>query len=150
MKYIIITINIILCAIFLIAAPNAFARDYSASKYDDNRWKTIKADYLNSETDRLIFVKYKSGSSATVEMWKKAEVIGTPQYMEGEPDSTEEKEQPDYTWEKILSTKAYVGSKGINKKKQGDMKTPTGNFNITYLQIVEGCKSLLEKIKEKS
>lgn len=24
----------------------------------------------------------------------------------------------------------------------------TGNFNITYLQIVEGCKSLLEKIRE--
>lgn len=24
----------------------------------------------------------------------------------------------------------------------------TGNFNITYLQIVEGCKSLLEEIKE--
>ena len=24
----------------------------------------------------------------------------------------------------------------------------TGNFNITYLQIIEGCKSLLEKIRE--
>lgn len=131
MKKIVMIIFVIIYSVILGAFPKVWAKDYSESLYNNIRWKTIKADYLNTKTDRLIFVKYKNGSKATVEMWKKVEVIGTSPSVAGEQDSIEEKKLPDYTWEKVLSTKAYVGSNGINKKKQGDMKTPTGIFNIT-------------------
>ena len=30
--------------------------------------------------------------------------------------------------EKIVSCKAYVGQNGINKKRQGDRKTPIGDI----------------------
>lgn len=135
MKRIAIVICIILCLICLPAAPTTFAKDYSKSRYDDNRWETIKVDYLDTETDRLIFVKYKGGSSATVEMWKKLEVGDEPQNTEmltdSSADTPEEETVHNYTWEKVLSTRAYVGKNGLNKVKQGDMKTPAGIYNIT-------------------
>ena len=31
----------------------------------------------------------------------------------------------------VLSENGYVGRNGINKKKEGDMKTPTGTFKLT-------------------
>lgn len=131
----------------LLTVPNVYAKNYSVSKYDDNRWETIKADYLNTETDRLIFVKYKGGSNATVEMWKKKEINDDaysideaehtqdvsydPQISDVDKEISENVSMQAYNWEKVLTTKAYVGAKGIDKVKQGDMKTPTGTYNIT-------------------
>ena len=112
---------IVICIVCMLASGKVSAKNYGASQYDDNRWETIKMDYIDTKTDRLIFVKYKSGSNAMVEMWKKSEVS----------DDLVDAVNASYSWEKVLSTKAYVGSNGINKKKQGDMKTPTGTFNIT-------------------
>lgn len=108
------------------------AKDYSKKKYDQIRWEKIKEDYLNTETDRLIFVKYKSGSKASVEMWKKVskELETVSQDMQTD-ESMEPPANTNYEWEKIVSCKAYVGQNGINKKRQGDRKTPVGIYHIT-------------------
>ena len=34
-------------------------------------------------------------------------------------------------WKLLLATDAFVGIKGIGKQREGDMKTPEGEFNIT-------------------
>ncbi len=36
-------------------------------------------------------------------------------------------------WKQVLSCDAYVGKNGINKTKEGDMKTPTGLYHFTKL-----------------
>ena len=64
-------------------------------------------------------------------MWLKTEINEEMQTTETASTSTEYSELYNYTWEKLLSTKAYVGQNGINKVRQGDMKTPAGIYNIT-------------------
>ena len=108
----------------LLLPVQAQARNYAKAKYKTNRWEWMKKDFLNTDTDRLIFVKYKGGSKAAVEMWKKVEVI--TETVEGE-----EAAEPVYTWKRILAVNGYVGKNGINKKREGDKKTPTGTFHIT-------------------
>lgn len=68
--------------------------------------------YRNRDTDRLIFVKYKSGADAVLSMYKKKAGKGSGR------------------WEKILSAPAKVGAKGVGKVKEGDFKTPLGEYDI--------------------
>lgn len=79
------------------------------------RWKQLRKKYAEKEnTDRLIFVQYEGGTRATVYMYrKKARKNGT------------------HYWKKILKCKAYVGLNGLGKKREGDVKTPTGTFKLT-------------------
>ena len=100
------------------------ARNYGKSKYSKNRWELMRSDNVKTDTDRLIMVKYKSGSKATVEMWAKIEVLY-------EPVKGSTVKGPITAWVQILSCPAYVGKNGINKVKEGDKKTPTGAFHIT-------------------
>ena len=75
-----------------------------------NKWEALLLKYKgNKKVNDLIFVKYKGSSKAEVLYYKKKSG----------------------TWKKMLSCKGYVGKKGINKKKEGDKKTPTGTFCIT-------------------
>lgn len=125
---------LLVCCLMLcnVTSIEVGAKDYSKKKYDQIRWEKIKKDYLNTETDRLIFVKYKSGSKATVEMWKK--VSKEVETISKDMQTDESMEQPtntDYEWKKIVSCKAYVGQNGINKIRQGDRKTPVGIYHIT-------------------
>ena len=62
-----------------------------------------------STCDQMVVVQYKSGSSATLTMHEKDE---------------------SGVWRQTLSSYAYVGKSGIGKTKEGDMKTPTGTFNL--------------------
>lgn len=113
-------------------------QDYSKKIYDKTRWKEIKKDYLNSSTDRLIFVKYKKGSKAIVEMWEKVEkgkytddnegAVASDQIGKSSENTNNSGEK---TWRRIISCNAYVGKNGINKVRQGDRKTPVGIYNIT-------------------
>lgn len=141
-----IVIVLIVCCFVLsdivsikVEAKNS-SKDYSKKIYNKTRWQTIQKDYLGSETDRLIFVKYKSGSKATVEMWKKTlkrvEISSKDNGIDGVADETLKRSaDTDYryekTWKKIVSCNAYVGKNGINKVRQGDRKTPVGIYNIT-------------------
>lgn len=128
-------ITILMLCCFVLCSANSIqaeAKDYGKKKYDTTRWDNIKEDYLNTQTDRLIFVKYQDGSDATVEMWEKIQI--SPE----DTTATASTEQPtngndssEYKWEKILSCKSYIGQNGIGKEKQGDRKTPVGVYNIT-------------------
>lgn len=122
-------IFIIVCCVILSNAvfTRVSAKDYGKSMYNKTRWENIKVDYLDSDADRLIFVKYKGGSKATVEMWKKVSntSVSSGEQAEGNVGII------DNSWKRILSCNAKVGKKGINKKKEGDRKTPTGIYNIT-------------------
>jgi len=84
----------------------AFAKSQSTD------WKKIQKKYSrNSKVRELIFVKYKGNSKATLYLYKK-----------------NNKNQ----WKQVLKCKAYTGSRGIDKKREGDRKTPTGDFAITH------------------
>lgn len=74
------------------------------------RWRRIFVKYQNDKNvDRLIFVKYKGGSKAGFYMYKKT----------------------NNSWKRIIKCFAYVGKNGINKKRAGDYRTPTGTYQIT-------------------
>ena len=73
----------------------------------------MQKDYIYRGIDRLIFVKYKSGSKATIEMWKKV------------------KSTRPARWKKILGHGCFVGRNGIYKEREGDKKTPVGAFRVT-------------------
>lgn len=139
MTGILIICCLVLCNIASVKAETKKnTEDYSKKIYNKTRWQAIQKDYLDSKTDRLIFVKYKSGSRASVEMWKKIlKKIEVPSNDKDtvQDESTEQLENTNYkyekTWRKIVSCKAYVGKNGINKVRQGDCKTPVGIYNIT-------------------
>lgn len=101
----------LLCFLVLSVFP---VRAQAAEKKQRTRWEQLWDKYRNkSDTDRLIFVKYKGNSKAQLEMYKKTGSAGK------------------YKWKKILSCTAYTGQNGINKKREGDRKTPTGTYWIT-------------------
>ncbi len=80
-----------------------------------NRWTKLQNKYLNkTSVDRLIFVKYKGRYKTKLFMYSK-----------------EQDEEGSNYWECLFKCKAYVGQNGINKKVEGDRKTPTGTFRIT-------------------
>lgn len=130
-------ITVLMMGCFILCSAGSIrteAKDYGRKKYDKTRWNNIKEDYLNTKTDRLIFVKYKGRSNATVEMWRKiSQKVKVPSEDTTISESTEQSMDTEYRyeWKKIVSCKAYVGKNGINKKKQGDRKTPVGIYNIT-------------------
>lgn len=75
-----------------------------------DRWSKLLDKYYGSKkVKQLVFVKYTGGSKAKVMMYSKK--AGG--------------------WECILECQGYVGQKGIDKRKEGDRKTPTGVFNLT-------------------
>lgn len=122
------------CCLILCSSVDAGAKDYSKAKYSQTRWSDIREDYLNTKTDRLIFVKYKGKTAATVEMWEKVLREKTPlEDIAAEDESTEQTQTADPVpeWKKILSCNAYVGANGLGKKKEGDRKTPVGIYHIT-------------------
>lgn len=74
------------------------------------RWQQLLEKYENNSTvDHLIFIKYKNKANAEFNMYEKT----------------------DTGWKRIIKCNAYVGKKGIDKKRAGDLKTPTGTYNIT-------------------
>jgi L,D-peptidoglycan transpeptidase YkuD (ErfK/YbiS/YcfS/YnhG family) len=79
-------------------------------KVSTNRWNYLLDKYqYDSKVNQLVFVKYKGKKKADVLLYTKT----------------------NNQWKKEISTAGYVGKKGINKKREGDKKTPTGTFNFT-------------------
>lgn len=134
-KYTKRTITVLLgCCLLLCSPIPVWAKDYNKTKYDQTRWEEIQKDYLDTKTDRLIFVKYTGGTRATVEMWKKVKAMKIPFFPVTPKDtSAAQPKEPEAVtdWEKIVSCRAYVGANGLYKKKEGDRKTPVGIYNIT-------------------
>lgn len=77
-----------------------------------DKWEALKWQYAADETVReLIFVQYQGGSTAHLEFWQK-------------------NAESEDGWVMLLSCRAHVGLNGIDKKKEGDKRTPTGDFGI--------------------
>ena len=75
-----------------------------------NRWTRLIQKYEKSEkVNQLIFVKYKGKSKADIILYKK---------VNGK-------------FKKVFACAGYVGKNGINKKREGDKKTPTGTYGFT-------------------
>lgn len=75
-----------------------------------NRWTRLIQKYEKSEkVNQLIFVKYKGNSKADIILYKK---------VNGK-------------FKKVFACAGYVGKNGINKKREGDKKTPTGTYGFT-------------------
>jgi len=129
-----------LLLLLLMAAPlTAQARNYALAKYNGKRWKLIGKEELKKDTDRLIYVRYLGGTKAKVRMYRKVEVVSETKSEEtAAADGREVVNSTGasgrtvkYKWKKILSANGYVGRNGLNKVRQGDVKTPTGTFHIT-------------------
>lgn len=68
------------------------------------------SNYLkDKKAKQVIIVEYEGGSNATLSFHQKGS---------------------DGLWSQVLSTYAYLGRNGINKQKEGDGKTPVGEFDI--------------------
>ena len=104
--------NKVKLSFFLFLILVLFLADKTVKAGESPRWDRIKQKYAGSQdVDRLLFVKYKGNSKARFVMYKKTR---------------------GNAWKKVLSCDAYVGRKGLNKKKEGDKKTPTGTFGFTH------------------
>ena len=74
------------------------------------KWKKLLNKYRNNENvNELVFVRYNGRNGTTLTLYHKGK---------------------DKKWYQQLHCKAYVGQNGINKKKEGDRKTPTGTFSL--------------------
>ena len=79
-------------------------------KVRHSRWSDLQEKYTpKKKVNHLIFVKYLGNSRAKLIVYRKAGA----------------------GWKKVLSCKAYTGSNGLNKKVEGDRRTPTGTFTVT-------------------
>lgn len=66
----------------------------------------------DKKVQQIICVHFVEGSTAIFKMYVR--------------DATQ-----DNGWNLILATDAFVGQGGIDKEQEGDLKTPTGEFNVT-------------------
>lgn len=77
-----------------------------------DKWEALKAQYAADDSvQELIFVQYQGGSTAHFELWQK--------------DAAAEG-----GWALLLGCRAHVGLNGIDKQKEGDKRTPTGDFGV--------------------
>ena len=80
-------------------------------KVQYTRWNKLMDKYRYDETTKqIIFVKYTGGSNAGVQMYQK---------------------KKNNKWSQIVNCSGYVGQNGINKVREGDRKTPTGEYTLT-------------------
>lgn len=74
-----------------------------------DQWEIIKESYLNNDSvGQLLLVKYSEGSNAIAEFYLKE----------------------DGAWNLLEKGHVFVGKEGIGKEKEGDMKTPVGEFGV--------------------
>ena len=74
--------------------------DFHVQAASPDKWTSLKQDFAgDDQVDRLIFVKYKNRSRADFFMYRKTD--------RG-------------SWKKLFRCSAWVGKKGIGKKREGD------------------------------
>ena len=70
-------------------------------------WQALREQYLNdNDVAQLLLVKYQSGSDAQAELWVKENTA----------------------WTMLADGPVFVGKNGLGKEREGDMKTPIGDF----------------------
>ena len=106
--------KILFVAIMLFFSINVFAK----KDHDNQKVQTINRNQLlnkyqdNKKVQQIISVTQVEGSDAILKMYVR--------------DKTQ-----DSGWNLIVATDAYIGQRGLGKSKEGDLKTPIGEFNVT-------------------
>lgn len=103
-KYLDITIIVLFAVFFL--TNNVFAEPEAK-----NIWQNKLSEYSsNNDVHSLIFVKcIKNTSEANIELYKKSE---------------------NNNFELLLKAQGFIGKNGLGKEKEGDLKSPIGDFGI--------------------
>lgn len=93
------------------SAPGTTAKSFSDQNgfLAPTKWEKLLNSYYNTSTNQLLFVKYQGGYRANIELYVKE----------------------NGWWSKKVSCSGFVGKNGINKVREGDKKTPTGEYFIT-------------------
>lgn len=99
-------ISIILLFTLLFLTDNLFAEPETK-----NIWQNKISEYSNNnDVHSLIFVKCKENSSeAQIELYKKSD---------------------NNNFELTLKSQGFIGKNGLGKEKEGDLKSPKGDFGI--------------------
>ena len=109
---------LLLCALTLLLVAsfwgNALATSKPANTNPSIHWrKDFTGKYLNDPAvGQLVAVQYMGGYKARVLLFVKSSVNGMP------------------VWTEALNCDGIVGKNGIGKTREGDNKTPTGDFGI--------------------
>lgn len=92
------------------AAVKKQQTEKETGKKTTDKWTTLLQKYeKDRKVNQLIFVKYKGNSKADFVFYSRK----------------------NGKLAKVFQCAAYVGKNGINKKKEGDKKTPTGTYSFT-------------------
>lgn len=103
---------LILCLV-LFNSLNSFAKKKENHEFSTiNRNKILNKYQNDKKVEQIICVNFIADSSAILKMYIR------------------DNSQPT-GWNMILATDAFVGRRGIDKERESDFKTPTGDFNVT-------------------
>ena len=105
-----ILVLFIVCLLFV--CTNSFAKSKPEIK-TVNRNPILNKFQKDKNVQQIICVSFVEKSNAIFKMYVR--------------DKEEES-----GWKLLLATDAFVGIKGIGKQKEGDLKTPEGEFNVTH------------------
>ena len=75
-------------------------------------WSALSKYRMVDSVKQVILVQYTGGTSAHVKMFVKSWTNGKP------------------VWDEVVSCPANVGKNGIGKEREGDMRTPVGDFGM--------------------
>lgn len=93
---------------------SAWSRTAKA-KTSGSRWQALQDEYRwDAATRQLLFVQHTRGSHAKLRLYAKRKA--STSYPR---------------WKRVMACSGFVGKKGIAKKCEGDMRTPTGTFRFT-------------------
>ena len=126
-----LTIAVMLAASFAVIPSIDRAEAAAKAPQATGKWKTILNKYRNNKNVKeLVLVRYNGRNNTTLTLYKKGK---------------------DKKWYQVLHCKAYVGQNGINKTREGDKKTPTGDFSLSTpfgIQKSPGSKMKYTKINK--
>ena len=105
-----ITIAVMLCSLFAILPAMDTAEAAAKAPPATGKWKRMLNKYRNNKSvSKLVFVRYNGRNGTTLTIYRKGK---------------------DRKWYQELHCKAYVGQNGLDKKREGDRRTPTGTFDL--------------------
>ena len=96
-----------------------------------DKWSDLKDKYAAKKiVKQIIFVKYLGDSKAKLYVYKKKKIKDDTVTVKNKDANAAD--APVYMWKKVLSCDAFTGQNGIDKKKEGDRRTPTGVYTLTH------------------
>ena len=105
-----LTIAVMLIASFAMVPAVDTVDAASKAPPATGKWKNLLNKYRNdSKVNQVVFVRYDGRNNTTLTLYRK---------------------NKDKLWYQQLHCKAYVGQNGIDKKKEGDRRTPTGTYTL--------------------